>query len=1500
MRKDIFTRSLKVAVILSLAILGIVSGFSLVFFSGKADENVIEKPAELQTAAVNGGGVYKFNSGGKISPSGRWYIGLTTTGSGWQEITTTSGISLNITSVSIDFGWGSSCASSDIIRQVKYGRLYYNGELIKETSTKYGVQNRSHNFYNGSVTEGTYELKVNICLSGTWSWTGFEDWYECSLTFHVDRTAPEIILEGVTQNGITNGTVRGIVGTQSIGAGSKGKAFPDDTLTMKYSRTNLGSSKPTSASSSYTGQGLSAEGYYCMTVTDSAGNTSGLYSFTIDTTKPQNNFNYQLNNNKAYTSEDIVFNPTDNYALDKSWVKYEDGPWVSSQAEAEAAGYHVIYNSNQVTVLNDNPNGNWYFKASDTAGNFSDEYCVVLNVLQTFGNQALIRDSYKSNYWYNVVLPANIFGVAGKDIAGTYHAASYQTALAFATVKEWEYRVTLVPAGWMYVSAGNGNLSQLYTDKDELDAVVEKYAKTYIKERSVAKNGTNTFSNIINDELYLDSTALTRQQIAKPDFLTMDLPIYMMHPNYCFVDPQFPYLTFAKIQMVANDFETVSRTEVDLIYGQRVSDQVLVSGNNSQGYYLVTEWDTAGNSEEYYVYIDLSAPTLTANVVYGNNTTAIETFDEAKVNDLAGTFRYLSLDMQQIADRVDRFVTLKINGRKLTDVSFVQGDVLPVLDGVEYYGNYTIEIYDRSGNTLTFVVTIAGEAPTMTHTSLSSDTSCRLTLNVPDRNDAITNIKLFYITYDGEYQELAEDHKGVLVNVGTLQYTLTIGGKYTLWYQDLFGREEYCPYIFYLKGLPTGTLSGVMDGGITNKNVSLKYEDTATLILYRVENGQKNEVPMDGVIFGQTYDETTRKYTATLMANEDTSAAYVFFLYKTGDKGLFVEYTFTIDCIIAPIYIYDVEGGTINKNAYTNRPFMVYWNETVTLRYYTSKTPGGELGAVRYTMGTILSADGIYFFTLRDSVGNEESFTILVDMTVSYELGGEYITLGEHEYIANGDLRFTITETAAVIEFMSIPDVVDGGYISLEGTYTIWITDAYGNSVVIVITIDRTPPTITLLGVGDSGVTNAAVQVSFDDYVNAYLVNSRDQIIGVVVDGQVFDVEGSYRIMAVDLAGNAAYAVFSINRTIVYESNVTDGTFTTGSVTIQFLGILASQTVYCNEEIIEVAKRYTAAGNYIIWASDTLGNSMQFSFTILPSRVQVIDLPDLADYELVNVTLDGVPTAVALTDGRLFLKVNGKYNIKMKNTKNDSVFDFNIEVDNVVLFDANFINGGLTTDEAELTFKENVTQTVLVDGEVIKSAKKYSKAGEYQITATDELGNVVVITFTILPKRAREIKLTHLDNYELVLVTLDTKTISAAIVDNTLTLSEKGMYGIMLKIKETTDVFGFGIEVDNIAPTVDIIKEAGSFKTANASKPNVTVTLVCNGEEVSYTIGKKISGAGHYILTITDDLGNENVYTFDIIEPLNWAAYASIGGLGLLGAVALIVVFKARRHVKTR
>jgi hypothetical protein len=1278
-------------------------------------------------------------------------------------------------------------------------------------------------------------------------------------TFTIDRIAPIATLDGGTDGGAGNSNVTVNWGTAAGGVTSTALSRAEDTLTGYY--TNSISGLPESADTQFVrSTAFSSEGWYLICIYDSAGNST-VYSFVIDKTKPQNNLI------KEYTNQDILFSPTANLLnIVAVYVKYGGGVWAANQSMADSNGYNVSFNGMAVTVYNNNTNGDWWFKAMDTAGNVSDEQCVVMDLQTTFKNRSIIYDSYKANYWYNMVLPTNVFGVSGRDISGTYHAGSYETALNFAIAKEWEYRVSVVPTGYMYVSSSNGNLAQLYTNRAELDIVVEKYAKTYIRDRSIAKNGTNNFAGIIADDLTINQSALTRQHLTIPDFLGIDSPVYFIDDEYKFADPNYRSASFVKVQMVASDIGMVSRAEVQLSYDVKTSLQIFASGNNGQGYYLVTEWDIAGNFEQYYVYIDLSAPTLTASATYGNNTTETVIFDENLIENYNGSLRYIYLDLQGIADSMDNFVTIVINGRKMSNLSFVQGDELPLLDGLEYYGNYTIEIFDRSGNVLQFTVAISGAAPYMTNTSLSSDTNCKLTLNIPDTVNTIIQIKLYHILYDGTYEEMLADHSGTTVSTDTLQYVIAVGGKYTIWYVDLFGRSIECTPVFYLKGLPTAMLSGVTDGGITNRNVSLRYDAGNTLILYKISGGTKEEIQVDDMIYASIYDEIYQRYTVTLTANADTSASYIFFLYNNNDMGLFVEYTFAIDCIIAPVYIYNQDGTpTAIKNTYTNKPFYFQWNETVTLRYYTSTTPGGDLGSVRYTMNTVLTANGLYYFTLQDSVGNKEEFTILLDTVVSYKLEGDYITLAPNSFISKSDLKFTITEATAVAVFKATPEIVNGGMLG-AGNYAISITDAYGNSIEISIVIDKTPPVITLIGVTQGGVTSGSVTVTVTDYQNIYRVNNTNQILTNVTSGDEFTAEGQYKIMAADFIGNSIIVVFTIDKSVLYTSSIANSAITTKAVTFNFNETIYRQNVTLDGTDSTVLTRYTAAGKYIITAADMLGNELEFVFTILPGKVRAVDITGLDDYTVISVTNNNRACSYAITDSRLYIADTGTYSVTLKNTTENIEFNFNIEVDSVISMTADIVHKGIKTDPVSISFGETVTQTVTRDGTTISNASRYSVSGNYKITAADALGNELVFEFTILPARVREIALDNLTGIELISAAKDGEPCTAEITDEQLNITGRGVYSFDMWVIDTQQPFSFNITVDDF---VDFTSNIPTGAVTTDSVSFVFFETMANTEvyrdSVKIRTADSYSAVGRYTVSLTDDLDNQTEFAFEIL-----------------------------------
>ena len=124
---------------------------------------------------------------------------------------------------------------------------------------------------------------------------------------------------------------------------------------------------------------------------------------------------------------------------------------------------------------------------------------------------------------------------------------------------------------------------------------------------------------------------------------------------------------------------------------------------------MVNEQDLCGNSQKYVVYIDIESPKIRAEIEQGDSTKKEVIFDKDFAEDNANVFYYLSFRFDVVLDNVDKFTTVKIEGRGLTNAIFVQGDELPVLDAALGGGQYTITVYDRSCNVFQFKVNIANK-----------------------------------------------------------------------------------------------------------------------------------------------------------------------------------------------------------------------------------------------------------------------------------------------------------------------------------------------------------------------------------------------------------------------------------------------------------------------------------------------------------------------------------------------------------------------------------------------------------------------------------------------------------------------------------------------------------------------------------------------------------------------------------------------------------------------
>lgn len=1146
-----------------------------------------------------------------------------------------------------------------------------------------------------------------------------------SIKITVDRKAPTLYFSD------------GTTGTSHITRDRSSVAWKveryESPVTVSYSFSSTDESKaPSVTDAPYSsGSVFTAEGTYDFTATDRAGNVA-YATVVIDNTPPALVFAANGIPFERYTHSPFTASGDDTLSGMDKLELYENGKYVPYDHEPRG------------------DNGAYLFRATDKAGNVTSATATVYKT-DTFGNLAAIRDGYKLNAWYVVTLPARIFTTPNKDVAGRYSFESYAKALAFAIANEREFRVVPVQSGYMYVSMSNESVAQKYDTEYSLLAAVEKYAKGYVSARQTATaNG--------NDKYYIEPESLVRNSPMLPDHLLdyKDMPRMFARPTALWRLPDIPYISEMPYTVTARylgDFaEETAQKEFVIARGKTLKD----IDEYRQGFYLITEADGAGNVEQYIIYSDAELPKARVKATLGDGDKEFVLDHDYTRNE---TLYFLALELTALLDNADSFVTLKLEKGSTTKY-FTQADELPILGSEEFTsGKYTVTIFDRSLNALVFDVYIAGNAPTMTHGSLDADKpECKIAFATSDRYNVITSITLYKIEHDGSKTVLDTDGAGVPITAATLTYTLTVGGKYDATLTDNYRRTVEIAPIFFLKGLPSGKLSGVKDGGRTNRNVSFAFYSYDVCEIYTLHpNGERRPFT------DYTVQTGSSQTTYSITADDDTSFEYLVFLHNSSDRSLYVEYTFEIDTVLPFFEITDSDGDGIEPDGATNKPFSIKWSETgVNVRYYTAKS--GALGSVRYNMNAVLSQSALYYFTLTDDVGNTLEFTVLLDNVVDYTIGGKYNEADGVLY-ANAPITFTVNEPTQEFSVVNADGyaIQNGGTLTQAGRYEITVTDNYGNTVTLIFVLDFTPPTIELSGASSGGDTKNDVKISADGYDYLYLADRLGNKLRDVENGATFSAAGSYYITACDHAGNTATVSFTIDLSVDYALSVPNGAVTTKAVTLDTAEPLNVVTVK-NGIVIDTPTRFTDSGVYELTLTDALGNSVTCVFVILPQRVRTISQALPLGTRVVSITKDGA--AVEFSDAAVLeLDTSGAY---------------------VVILDC----GGATV-ELEL-------------------------------------------------------------------------------------------------------------EVDSTPPVVTITKDGVAVKIAGVDKDNVTLKLTLDGVEISCSIGKTFTESGHYVLTVTDELGNVAVYEFDIPYRLNtWAIIAICVGAVLL-LVVVILVIRARRKPRLK
>ena len=1208
--------------------------------------------------------------------------------------------------------------------------------------------------------------------------------------FIIDKTAPTGTLNGVAIGGVTGTNV-----------------------TFTWSESSV---TATLDGGNYTaGKTISEEGPHTIELTDLANNKRS-YSFTVDKTPPTvDGFN-------QYSNSEVTMTAQDNYSGIEKWEYRLNG------------GATQVFSGQSVTFASADAasDGVWQVRVYDGVGNVS-EWSTVYHVYRTtFGNSENIYNSFSVPSYYTVTLSQKNYA----DSYGTYTFAEYESALSFAVAKEWDCRVIPLDGGqsWNYVTVSNENARQIYTDVNELNTVINVYATRNVSARQIlGKNGTN-LRNPTDENGITRPDALTRQIKELPDILSdyASLKFMLASADYTLTAPQrIVDGNNSRIwaQYVSDGISLRIGTEVELAYGAKLS--AAAHKTEAQGWYLIRERDVCGNEERYLIFIDKQQPELNAEVSFGDREREIITFNQGYIEANAATMRYLSFDIKSVADTFDDCLMLSIEGRSLNGV-YVLGDKLPVLSlDNGYQGSYTITAYDRSHNAVVFEVYIAGENPSLSHTSLTSDTSCRFTVKVNDSFNEIVDVKLFKQLFDGSEERLYVDSFGNEVGAQNLEYRFDVGGKYIFEFTDLYGRTVRSEPLFYLKGLPTATFRGVREGGLTKSDVSVIYNLDVTSELY--------------VLTGSEWVQTSR-YTVTqglnnntlsIAASAATSAAYKVLLYLTADKNLFSEYVFEIDAIPPVVEIFNDLGEQLAQETVTARNFFVTWSESGYRAYYKRQ---GALSESNYSRGTRISTAGMYLFTFVDGAKNELSFSITLDNSVSYSLDGTYTLLDDGSYLTNSSFIFTLTEPWSLfqVEASNGLSITNGQRLDVDGTYKITAQDNYGNLLTLTLIVDKLPPIPVIetesgqrLNVGER--TKEAFKV-FCEEESVLITYSFGSGSYVAYDGRELNDVGTYAFRLTDRGGNVANVTVLIDRDVQF--NI-EGAYVLYNGAYQFrqwARVVPQEKVtvfnITNErgESVDAANRITDEGIYTVFIVDAAKNEL--TLTVIIDKT-------VAKFEV--ITESGTELFAGDTTNEAFKVVCEEENTKIRYTCNGSASkDYDggwlTEVGYYLFTVTDFLG-----NKAEVGVTLNTSVSVLING-------------NYQI---DEVGRYVSRSW--LSVTAKE------EMSEMYVQSPDGTRIGADVrinVEGVYTLYARDLYG-----NELTQI----LVIDTTSPVIEL--EGVTDGGATNSTVNVHIDDFARayyqfngGNAIELSEHAEFSKEGSYVLTAQDFIGNSVRVVFSI------------------------------------
>jgi hypothetical protein len=875
-----------------------------------------------------------------------------------------------------------------------------------------------------------------------------------SFSFTIDKTAPAISAKDsanatVAKGALTNKTVKVTVSDTNLNT----KSVKKDNATISWPA----------------GDTFTADGAYTITANDRAGNSAS-YTFTIDRTAPAISavFGSTKLANDAYVKGNVVVTVSDARLSSKTATKNgATFAWPGNNTFVDAAVYVIT--------------------AKDTAGNTSTLKFTIDKTLPTItakvGSKTLKSGSSTKS---NVVLTVTETNVGSKTVtrggaAFTWPANNTFTAEGAYVVKVTDRSGNAVTFSFNIDKPPVLTVKTLTTGKTIAnkgltnEGVVVTLSEAFLKSRTIKKSG-KSITWPADGKLMADG----KYSISVKDKIGNSL-------SYSFtVDRTAPTVTVktkAK-KVLANGGATneayVSATFAD---ASKYTKSVTKDGKSmsfpskftSEGTYIITATDAAGNKTTFKFVIDRVAPVISCKTSGGKAMTSGATVNQNVVIT--------------ITDRAAVTKTLTLNGKTIS---------WPANNTVTADGKYVVTAKDSLGySAAAYTFTIDKTGPSITAKNSS---------NAAVANNGATN-KNVTVTVSGQTGAVTATKNG-----SAFAYpaggVFSAEGLYVVSAADSLGNRTTFTFTID-KTAPAISAKDSSNAAVAN-NAAINKAVTVT-------------------VSGAASKSATQAGTPISWPSDDTfkdEAAYV--ITAVDALGNTSTYAFTIDKTAPVISAKDSDDADVVDNDVIKKDVTV----TVTGGTPKATKDGTDL---TYPPDGAFTADGVYVITAKDAAGNESTLTFTIDKTGPAIKGVD----SDDEEVADGaSINKTVTVTVSGADLVS-KSATQGGVpmaewpsddtFKDEAAYVITAVDALGNTSTYAFTIDKTAPVISAKDSDDADVVDNDV-IKKDVTVTVTGGTPKATKDGTLVEwADSLTEDGVYVIKAKDVAGNESTLTFTID-----------------------------------------------------------------------------------------------------------------------------------------------------------------------------------------------------------------------------------------------------------------------------------------------------------------------------------------------------------------------------------